>query len=717
MNQMIRKMINRRTWPLLVVLLAVGLFVGYKTLGINGEPPTKQERVLKNLRVFLSEGHFSPKDINDDFSQKIFVNYLKALDRDKAFFLKKDIDQLKAYETSIDEEINESKLSFFPAVSALYQKRMLEVAAEYQSWLSKPFDFSVSETVVLDGDQRAYPANEQERKKLWQQKLKYLTLERYHDLLENRERAKANKENNTTEIKSDAALEADARAAVLKVMNTLFDRLKNKFNDEERFNLYINTISAAMDPHTNFFPPVDKRYFDEQMSGRFYGIGAQLQDEDGNIKITSLVAGSPAWKSGELQVGDYIIKVAEGAGEPVDLTGFDLTDAVKTIRGSKGTEVRLTIKKKDGSVKVVALVRDEIIQDEGFARSLIVKDGINKYGYIFLNDFYNDFERADGAKSAVDVAKEINKLKQAGVSGMIMDLRFNGGGSLFDVIQIAGYFIPGGPIVQVKDRDNPPNVLRDTDRSVMWDGPLIVMVNEYSASASEIFAAAIQDYKRGVVVGSTSTYGKGTVQRQLNLDYQNQNNNDLGSIKLTLQKFYRVNGGSTQLKGVESDIVLPDMLEYAKGREKDEEDALPWDEIAKASYVIWKDPVDLNALKAKSEARIKVNPAFQIIAQNGAWLGKQNDLKSVDLQLSKYKAMQKEIKEKIKEIDEKSKISKPLDLLAHDADMKRLSTDEGKLERFNSWKKRLSEDIYLEETIHIMNDYLLQKANIAGANF
>jgi len=415
---------------------------------------------------------------------------------------------------------------------------------------------------------------------------------------------------------------------VLKIFDRSYDRLKFKVNEDDRFNDFVNVITSAMDPHTSFFPPVDKRYFDEQMSGRFFGIGASLREEEGYIKINTLLTGSPAWKSGEIQVGDAIIKVGEGNDEPTDLTGYEVEDAVKKIRGKKGTPVKLTIKKQDGVVKVVTLIRDEIVQDETFARSEIVSNGKSKLGYIFLPEFYADFEDPKGARSFDDVRKEVIKLKEAKVDGIILDLRNNGGGSLYDVVQMVGLFVEDGPIVQVKDRDGKPSVLRDRDKSVLYDGPLAVMVNELSASASEIFAAAIQDYKRGVIIGSTSTYGKGTVQRNIGLDKDlgfMSANSELGTIKLTLQKFYRINGGSTQLKGVKSDVVIPDLYEHLKMREKDDPDALPWDEIAKADYTPWKNSFDLNSIKSSSASRVNNSSSFNLIKTKTEWLSKQND--------------------------------------------------------------------------------------------
>jgi carboxyl-terminal processing protease len=487
--------------------------------------------------------------------------------------------------------------------------------------------------------------------------------------------------------------------------------------DDDRFNIYVNTITETMDPHTTFFPPVEKRYFDEQMSGRFFGIGASLRDEDGQIKIGTLLTGSPAWKSGEIQVGDAIMKVGEGAKEPVDLTGYLVEDAVKLIRGKKGTEVKLTLKKTDGTIKVVTLVRDEIVQDETFARSAIVKEGNSKIGYIFLPEFYADFDNPKGNRSYIDVAKEVVKLKEEKVDGIIIDLRNNGGGSLYDVVQMAGLFIEEGPIVQVKDRDGKPQILRDKDRSVLYDGPLAVMVNELSASASEIFAAAIQDYKRGVVIGSTSTYGKGTVQRNIGLDKMFgmlESNNELGTIKLTLQKFYRINGGSTQLRGVTSDVVVPDVFEYSKIREKDNPDALPWDEIRKAEYTPWKDYGEVDEARRRSEQRIKSSAAFNMIRTNAEWLAKQND-RQYSLQLEKYRQEQKQIRQAVKQIDSLNKLPQELAVETPSQDANKFGNDTAKSERYKQWLNNLKKDIYLDEAVKVMND-MITRINLVKKN-
>lgn len=708
-------MLSKRNLPVVLIFVAAGIFVAFRTLGLGGggkNNETKYDKILHTVGEMLTQIHYSPKKVDDQFSKELFQKYLgEKIDDQKNILLLSDVNQLKVeFETKLDDEIRGGSVQFVPAVSTIFKKRIDETEAIYKEILSKPFDFSKEESVNLNAEKADYPKTTAERQESWRKRLKYMALDRYAELLADREK-NSGKEGYVK--KSDADLEAEARDRVLKIMNRTYDRLKFKVTDDDRFNEYVKTVSESMDPHTTFFPPVDKRYFDEQMSGQFFGIGASLREEDGFIKIVTLVAGSPAWKSGEFNVGDIILKVAEGKdGEWVDLTGYIVEDAVKLIRGKKGSEVRLTLKKADGSLKVVNLVRDKILQDETFARSVVINTPRGKVGMIYLPEFYANFDDPQGARCSEDVRKEIIKLKEQKVDGIIMDLRNNGGGSLYDVVQMVGLFIEGGPIVQVKDRDGKPQIYYDRDKSVLYDGPLAVMVNEFSASASEIFAAAIQDYDRGLIIGSTSTYGKGTVQRNIGLDKTMgmlDPNSDLGTLKITLQKFYRINGGSTQLRGVSSDITLPDIYEFSKLREKDNPDALPWDEIQKAGYNRWKYGLDLAPIQKASEARLKNNDAFNLIRTNAEWLTRQND-KVASLNLKKYQDEQKQIRATVKQIETLSKSSHELDAQAMAEDLKKYENDPAKLERFKQWVKILrSNDIYLNEAVNVVNDMIIQK--------
>ena len=703
-------MLNKRNLPVVLIVLGLGIVIALKTFAFNRTPPTKYERILSNLSEMLQEIHYSPKDIDDKFSQELFKKYLGEVDVEKKELLKTDIETLSKYQNRLDDEIlGKAPVEFVPAVLTIIKKRIDETQNISHEILSSPFDFTKQESVNMDYEKIDFPVNAVAQKEAIRKKLKYLTLEKYADLLDQQQTDKGKA---GFVAKTNEQLEKDARDKVLKATDRYYEHLKLKTNEDDFFNLFVETIVQCMDPHTDYFPPVEKRTFDEDMSGRFYGIGAALRDEDGSIKIISLVTGSPAWKSGQINTGDVILKVGQGNQEPVDLSSYLVEDAVKIIRGNKGTEVKLTLKKADGTIKVVTLIRDEIVQDEKFARSVIIQSEKGKIGYIFLPEFYADFDNPKGSRCSVDVAREIIKLKEAKVDGIVLDLRNNGGGSLYDVVQMVGLFIDQGPVVQVRDRDGKPQVLNDRDKTVLYDGPLAVMVNEFSASASEIFAAAIQDYHRGVIIGSTSTYGKGTVQRNIPLDKTTGLNDptggQLGTVKLTLQKFYRINGGSTQLRGVSSDIVLPDLYEHYKIREKDQVDALPWDEMPKADYTTWKYAYDINNIRASSTLRTGTNSAFSTISTDAAWLDKQND-KMYPLNLQVYKDEQKMIRTTVKQIDSVSKLKVPMNIYTMPQDTVKYSEDKDKADRYKSWVDGRKTDIYLNEAVNVMDDMISLK--------
>jgi len=703
-------MFNKRNLPIVLFVSALGIAVALKTFAFSSEPPTKYEKILRDVGEMLEKKHYSPKNIDDNFSKEVFKKYLSEVDVEKKTFLKGDVNELFAkYGTSIDDEIlGKEPVAFVPAMDVIYRKWLQETQNFCHEILSQPFDFSKQESVNLEYDKMDYPATEAVRKDEIRKKLKYLTLEKYADLLDEQQISKGKP---GFVAKTNEALEKEARDRTLKIMDRFYAHQLIKANDDDQFNDFVETIVQCMDPHTDYFPPVEKRSFDEDMSGRFFGIGAALRDEDGVIKIVTLVTGSPAWKSGQVNVGDIILKVAQGNQEPVDLTSYMVEDAVKIIRGNKGTEVRLTLKKADGTIKLISLFRDEIVQDEKFAKSAVVQTDKGRIGYIYLPEFYADFDNPRGNRCSIDVAHEIIKLKEAKVDGIVLDLRGNGGGSLYDVVQMVGLFIDQGPVVQVKDRDGRPQILSDQDRSVLYDGPFAVMVNEFSASASEIFAAAIQDYKRGIIIGSTSTYGKGTVQRNFPLDKDlgfSDMGGPLGTIKLTLQKFYRINGGSTQLRGVSSDIVLPDLYEHYKIREKDQPDALPWDEMPKADFTTWRYAYDINYIRNESVERTRLNPAFSTISTDAAWLDKQND-KQYPLNLETYKEEQKKVRATVKQIDSVTKLKVPMDISTLPVDTAKYDQDKDKADRYKQWLDSRKTDIYLKEAVNVMDDMISRK--------
>ena len=709
-------MMSKKFIPVILVLTAASLFVAFQTQGKpdGDNPKSKYTRIIRNVGMLLEQGHYSPKPINDDFSKTVLKKFVEDLDGEKNIFLQSDIDGFKKFDSKIDDEIHGAELTSFFTISGIYINRLKETAGLYSELLAKPFDFSKDEDVMLDREKLSNPKTESERKEIWRKRLKYQVLAGYSQALETREK---NKDSANFKFKADSTLEREARDAVRKQMDRVFSTRINRENNDENFSTFVNAITGTMDPHTNYFAPVDKRTFDEGMKGSFYGIGAQLKEDDGKIKISSLISGGPAWKAGELKVEDEIIKVAQGNEEPVDVTGYSVTDAVKIIRGAKkGSEVKLTIRRQDGTVKVISILRDEIKLDDTFARSAVI-NGERKLGYIYLPEFYVDFADPKGAKCSEDVAKEIEKLKAENVEGIIMDLRGNGGGSLPEVVKMVGLFIEDGPVCVVKGRgEDKPYQWKDKDRSVLYSGPLTVLVDEFSASASEIFAAAIQDYKRGIVIGSTSTFGKGTVQRNIPLNpesenamFSNKEVEDLGSVKLTLQKFYRVNGGATQLKGVTPDIVIPDRYEYLKFREKDNTTALPWDEIARSEYKPWTTTISHDVVVKYSDAEIAKNATFNKIKESITWLEKYSD-KAYPLQLAKYRQEQKELKVKQKELEDLFKLNKEMNVKNLQADMAAINAAKEKIDKNTAWLKRVSGDIYIDETVKVMNNMITQSA-------
>ncbi len=715
--------VKQNKWKFFATLILVGgLFFAFNTF--NATNPESSEvrhrKLLSTVGRLLESEHYSPKVIDDKFSKEVFDAYLKTLDPEKNILLQTDIDSLKVFATTIDDEIHGATIQFEPAANSMYERRAIEVKKIFESIIQNPFDFTADDSLKMDFDNMGYPKNEAERIQRWNLSIKYKVLDRFVTLIEDRTKhaaakaiADTSKIKDTVKdnfvIKSDAALEIEARATVKKSYVKRFSLLEKSFDKEKRFESFLNTITGLMDPHTDYFAPVEKRSFTEQMSGTFYGIGAQLTQDDNGVKIASIQPGGAAWKSGQLVVNDVIVKIAQGAEEPVDVSGYETTDAVKLIRGDLGTEVRLTVRKPDGTTKIVSLIREKIVLDEGFARSAIIQNGNDKYGYILLPDFYADFEREDGARCSKDIAKEVEKLKAEKVKGIIIDIRYNGGGSLYEVVQMAGLFIDKGPIVQIRSKEGKSQVLSDETPGILYDGPLVVMVNEFSASASEIFAGAIQDYKRGLIVGSTSSYGKGTVQRNVSfgkpLDAMGIQT-EYGAVKLTFQKFYRVTGSSTQRKGVVPDVVFPDDYEFLKYREKDNPSALPWDEMERAKYTPWTTSNEIASIAAKANNKIKNDTATIRFKKNLQWVSGQVD-KPVALELNKYIQYKKEIQGVIQQNENILKLKKPMTVTALKADYDKFynNPDKTKQDRYQAWLKMVAKDIQVNESSKLLNEF------------
>ena len=660
--------------------------------------------LLKAINASLQSAHYDPVAIDDSFSAKAYGLYIENIDPNKRFLLQKDADALSKYELTIDDEINDGTYQLFDRSVAMLTEK-LDVTEQFiEDIMAQPFDFSKKEEVEFDEDQ-AYAASLDELKDRWRKYLKYNVLTRLHADVVAQEKAIENTDTIITPVSQDS-MERKARKSVLKSHRDWYKRLK-KMDRKDRLSVYVNSITAVYDPHTNYFPPADKENFDIQMSGQLEGIGAQLQEKDGYIKITNIIPGGPSSLQGELQANDLIIKVKQENEEPVNIVDWRIDDAVKLIRGKKGTKVTLTVRRPDGSEKDITITRDVVVLEESYAKSLIINDNDNvKTGYIYLPSFYADFRNPRGHFSWKDVKLEIEKLKENNVQGIILDLRNNGGGSLDDVVKMGGLFIDEGPIVQVKEKGRKAQVLEDRYAGAEWDGALVIMVNEFSASASEIMAAAMQDYCRAVIVGSSSTHGKGTVQRFMNLNraLRSKDIPELGSVKLTIQKFYRINGDATQLKGVSSDVLLPDNYMYIKTGEKEHDYAMEWDQI-ESSYYDKKQFNIPNKVYKKSQARVKKNETFKLIEENARRWESQREDNTYSLNLEEY-AKEKELE---KAEGEKFEVLRKLVIEDFKAtnipmDVPHIEAEESRKKRNEEWIKSIIKDPYVYEALQIIKD-------------
>lgn len=684
----------------------------------------KNDVVLELLFGSLNQYHYSPVELNDDFSKKVFSIYLRNIDYNKKYLLQSDVNALSVYKDSIDDQLKSKRHDFYKLITNTIAKRVKEKEKWYKEILSKPLDYSIEEEYETDWKKTVYSKSENELKREWKIMLKYQVLSRIDEAmvkqeleLEKRKSALITKEGfgikdekivelaSDFVIKSFDSIEVDARRKTLKANDDYFKRL-NKKTDRDRFAEFAIAITSVYDPHTEYFAPKEKKKFDQSMSGQFEGIGARLQQKDGILNVSEIIVGSPSYKQGELKAGDAIIKVAQGLNEPIDIVNMDIDEAIELIKGKKGTEVRLTVKKGDNSIKIIPIIRDVIEIEETYAKSALIENK-NKIGYIYLPSFYTDFTRNGARHCTQDMRKEIEKLKKENIKGLIIDLRDNGGGSLQEVVEMAGLFFKNGPVVQVKGRSNTPiNIMEDRNPDIVWDGPMTVLINRNSASASEILAAAMQDYKRAVIIG-TSSFGKGTVQSFIDLDNLLLPNFDslspIGSIKITQQKFYRINGGTTQLIGVTPDILLPDPYAFIDNGEKELDNPMPWDEINKATYLPF-DNIQYSNLKSKSKERISKSSQFALINEQATEIKIKKEDTKYNLNIEKFRIEQKQLREKNKKYDDLRKEIKNFTASNLLVDIVRNGNDTSKAGRESRWAKNIAKDIYIYEASNVIND-------------
>ncbi len=663
---------------------------------------TREQVIVKGITTFVNYVHFSPHELNDSYSEEVFDIYLESLDGRKQFFTSQEVDQLKSSMGKLDDQIKTFDLSFFKESYHLYLEAFERAENIYEKILETPFDYTLNEELQRDPEKLDFQKDTAALQDYWRKILKYETLGRILD-----------KQNARLEGEPELSfeeIEVEARKGTREMYDRYFNRMRDFLREEDLFDQYMNAITMANDPHSNYFSPKKKEDFEIDMSGKLEGIGARLTKDGEYTKVVSIVPGGPAWKGKQLEAKDLIAKVAQGDEEPVDVRGWRTDDVVQLIRGEAGTTVRLFVKKPDETMEEISIVRDEVEIGQSFVKSFIIEDEeIDKrVGYIKLPRFYFEF---DGDKrSSTDMAEELRKMNAENVEGVILDLRFNPGGSLSDVVDISGLFIEGGPVVQVKAREDDPYIWKDKDKKVQYDGPLVILVNHFSASASEILAAAMQDYNRAVIVGSTSTFGKGTVQRFFQLDQAFRGNNpydNLGDVKLTIQKYYRINGGSVQLRGVIPDIILPDTYMYMEMGEKEYDNPLEWTQIDPLEYEQKVFNIsNMDMIKSNSQQRIQNNPVFSRIESYARYLKEIRDESITPLDLEKLRELEEKRKARSDKFENLDQVNELLKISNFPGDLDAIQIDSSLIAANQEEMDNIQKDVYINEALWVINDLI-----------
>ncbi|MBL6590748.1 MAG: carboxy terminal-processing peptidase, partial [Flavobacteriaceae bacterium] len=675
------------------------LVIGFAITNKNFSDPNKDRLLMEVVKYVVEKGHYKKISIDDNLSENLYHSFIKQLDNQKRFFLKSDIREFEKYKYLLDDQIKEYDLSFFNLVYQRSKIRIEEAKSYYEELVNNKFNFNLNENIDLDFEKKEYARSKSEIKNRWRKQLKFSTLD-----------IATLKLGDTLSVINDRIYN-ESIAIVKKNTEDYFEFITDLDRDDWYSN-YLNAFLTQLDPHTYYFQPEDKERFDVNISGKFTGIGARLTKTEGNIKVVEIIIGGPVWKDKLLDVGDIIIKVAQENDEPVDIVGMKVDDAIKLIKGPEKSIVSLTVKKLDGSIKEVQITRALVELEELYAKSTLIEEDDIRYGYISLPKFYIDFSNYKNRNSAEDVKNEIIKLKNNGIEGLILDLRNNGGGSLQSVVDMTGLFIEKGPIVQVKSIGNRKQVLYDRNSEIVWDGPLVVLINEMSASASEILAAALQDYERAVILGSKKTFGKGTVQNVIDLNKFISNSDfDLGALKITTDKFYRINGESVQLEGVKSDVIVPDSYMHIFNGEKDEENPLAWDKIDPAMYNPWINEGSLDFISSNAQSRVNDNNYLKLISKRADWIEKQQKNKTIPLKFLTYQNYLDENKNKTKEFESLSKYSNDLNFKLLKSEKDYIMSNKELLSNRNRWHKNLTKDIYISEGVNILKQLSLINSN------
>ena len=665
----------------------------------------KDNLIIQIITYVLDEAHYLDKDINDEFSEKVFNTFLENLDPFKRYFYTSDITEFSEYKYSIDDAFKNPNLDFFELVYERYTKRMLESEKIFNEILSKPFDFSKDEVCECDFEELDFVQTKDELYDRWRKLLKIYVIENYHNEIEDDLRKQ--EDDSTFVVRKLDLIEKEARESLKGTMDQNYRFISEEMQRSDWFSVYINSFVTQYDPNTSYLDPESKDRFDVDMSGNYAGIGARLQKKIDKVEITEVISGGPAWRDNILEKGDAILKVRQNdEDEPVSILNMRLSEAVKLIKGKKGTKVHLTIKKVDGSISEVTVKRDIVLLEETYIKSSIVSKDNGNYGIINIPKFYIDFDNQSNRDAAKDLRTEIERLKEQGMQGLVIDLRNNGGGALKTVVDMAGMFIKNGPVVQVKYFDKEKTVLSDRDRSILWTGPLVILVNEGSASASEILAAAMQDYKRAIIIGGNQTWGKGTVQNvfPLNRMVKGNTNGDLGALRYTTQKYYRINGGSVQLEGVKSDINVPYRYKYLDFGEKDSENPLQWDEIGEVDFTAWNSNFDFSEAIKKSNERMANSDYLKLVDENAKWIKSVRDDKLINLNYEKFKLELDENSSKTDKFKALNDYSMNYDFKSLPYELDLISKDSVLGLKRKRWHKSLNKDFYIDEALNVLSD-------------
>ena len=675
---------------IIITIITITIF-GFKLNNEKLSDPEKEKVLLEIVKYVVERGHYSSIQIDDDLSLKIFDDFINKLDPQKRFFTLSDIKDLDRFKYKIDDQIKAYDLEFFEEIHDRYRSRIAEAKIFVEKAFENNFDFNDKEYIDLDIDSIPFSSDKNQLYERWRKQIKYSIL----DIISQK---------NSSDSIDDNEIMMNAISTVKKNTNDFFN-YANEIERDDWFSVFLNSFVGQFDPHTFYFKPDDKEKFDVSISGNFDGIGARLSKADGNVKIVDVIIGGPVWKDKLLDVGDIILAVGQADQEPVSIFGMKLDDSIKLIKGPAGTTVTLRIKKLDGQIKDVKIKRDVVELEETFAKSTLISKNSKNYGYISLPKFYADFDNYKNRNSANDVKNEIIKLKNNGIKGLILDLRNNGGGSLQTVVEMTGLFIEKGPIVQVKSIGNRKKILYDRDAQVYWNGPLVLLINEMSASASEIISAALQDYNRAIIIGSEKSFGKGTVQNIVDLNrFISNSDYDMGAIKVTTDIFYRINGESVQLEGVESDIVIPDSYMYVFDGERDEKNPIKWDKIGPATYTKWQSYDEkFKYVTDQMNRKLNQNNIINDIYERANWIKSQQNINNIPLNLVEYKKYQKDQKLKASQFDKISKYENQLSFELLKTEKTFIQENKELLEERIKWHKNLSKDIFIDQAVNTLD--------------